>query len=565
MSDKPYIGNVLNNPKYKNKKDESAEIAGTLNTALEAAAHNDRIARFHGRQGHGYAAEQANDLIDRLHGKDATILGDDNAKNGPDRMSGGKPIQTKYCQNALASVNAAFENGVYRYIDANGEPMQLEVPKGQYEKAVDIMRKRITEGKVPNVNNPEQAKNLVREGNIDYQTAKNIAKACNIDSLKFDAAHGAVVAASTMGITSLITFAKAVWNGESTDKAIDIAMYTGVRMGGTAFITTVLASQLTKTSINNLLLEPSIHLVRMLPSSVRHALVNSMKDGALIYGGAATNNLAKLLRCNIITAAVVTLVMSKDDINNMFNGRISGKQLFKNVTSLIGGLGAGYGGAALGGVIAGPPGAVVGGVITGTIGGTATNRILNNFIEDDAVEMLRIINERLIPLTESYLLSEDELEIVIDDLKMELEKEKLLQMFASEDRGKFADELITELIEKTVRGRAHIYLPPIDDLRIGMNRVLELCSDTGALENYFAKIKVDADEMAKKLLGREVSERAARKALYATKQMNSTNVQGELLLHKMKVDDKRYRTRNEELNKNIADLKNEIDKMLDET
>ena len=45
--------------------------------------------RFHARQGHGFAAERANDQYDRLHGKDARILGDDNAKDGPDRIVDG--------------------------------------------------------------------------------------------------------------------------------------------------------------------------------------------------------------------------------------------------------------------------------------------------------------------------------------------------------------------------------------------------------------------------------------------------------------------------------------------
>ncbi len=45
---KPYMGNVLNNPKYKNNKKttKDEEIAGELNIQFESAAHNDRLTRL---------------------------------------------------------------------------------------------------------------------------------------------------------------------------------------------------------------------------------------------------------------------------------------------------------------------------------------------------------------------------------------------------------------------------------------------------------------------------------------------------------------------------------------
>ena len=415
MSEKTFVGNALQNPKYKTKVAGSAEIAGAFNSAVEGAAHNDRLNRFAGNRGHGYAAERENDLIDTLHGHESEIIGDNNAKDGADRMVDGDLIQTKYCQTAQATVNAAFKNGEYRYYadKARTKPMQLEVPSDQYNKAVEIMRKRIADGKVPGIPDPNYAKRLVRKGNIDYKTACNVAKAGNIDSLTFDAAHGAVIATSAFGISALITFSKAMWDGEPTEKAIDLAMYNGLKMGGIAFATSVISAQLTRTSLNSLLMSPSIELVKFLPSSVRHSLVNVMRSGT-IYGGAATNNLAKLVRSNAITSTVVILAMSAEDITECFNGRISGKQLFKNVATLALGIGTGYAGGAGGSVVGatigtlllGPGGtvigakvgAVAGGIAGGSVGGSAAHAVMNEFIEDDAVEMLRIINQRLEPL-----------------------------------------------------------------------------------------------------------------------------------------------------------------------
>ena len=54
--------------------------------------------KFHAQQGHGFAAERANTLYDKLTGHDAKIVGDDNIKNGADRIVDGAYIQSKYCQ-----------------------------------------------------------------------------------------------------------------------------------------------------------------------------------------------------------------------------------------------------------------------------------------------------------------------------------------------------------------------------------------------------------------------------------------------------------------------------------
>lgn len=572
MKNKPDVGEIWNNPKYKKeKKVEGTQMAGAVDAASESAAHDDRMNRMHGKQGHGFAAEQANNLIDTLHGRDAEIKGDNNAKKGADRMVDGQLIQTKYCKTAQASVEAAFENGQYSYIDkATNKPMQLEVPKDQYEQAVKIMRQKIAEGRVPGVTDPNEAENLVRKGNIDYKTACNIAKAGNIDSLMFDAVHGAVIAVSAFGISTLITFAKAVWDGEPKDKAIDIAMYNGLKMGGVGFLSSVLAAQLTRTSLNNILMLPTNALIDLLPHKWQQFIVNAMRNGTPIYGAAATKNLGKLVRSNIIANAAVVLVMSLPDIKECFNGRISGKQLFKNIMELAAGVGGasggGFLGAAIGGLVLGPAGAVVGlwvgGFAGGTAGGYAGKWVMNKFIEDDAVEMVRIINRRFAPLVQYYLLNKEELNIVLDELKLALEKEKLLQMFVSENRNQFADDMLTEIIEKVVCWRCRIMLPAYDEFAKGIDRVLSLSNDKAALEAHLAKTEINAVEMGKKLLGRELSEHAANKALYVTSQMNMTAMQKEMCLQNLKTGEQEFVEKTKQDDAKLAAYKAELDAIL---
>lgn len=568
MKKEPFVGNVLQNPKYKKQQEE---MAAAYQASVENGAHADRLTRFNARQGHGYAAEQANHLLDKITGKDAVILGDDNAKNGPDRMVDGNLIQTKYCQSAAESVNAAFKNGQYRYIDSEGHVMQIEVPKDQYQDAIECMKKKIANGQVPGITDPEDAEKIVRQGNVDYRTACRIAKAGTIESLTFDAANGAVVAASAMGISSLITFAKSIWNGDDASKAIDSAMYSGLRSGGIAFAGSVLTAQLTRTSLNTVLMAPSIELVKLLPSSVRHVLVNSMRNGSFIYGNAATKNLAKLMRSNIIAAGAIVLVMSAGDITNFFQGRMSGKQLFKNVLSLTAGIGGGYAGAAAGGAIGillGPAGAMVGtvagGIIGGAVAGEGANKALSVFIEDDAEKMLLILNAQLIPLSQEYMLSEEELEIVLDDLKYELVHEKLLQMFASEDREEYAAELLTNVIENVIKWRVSISLPSNEDVKKGLEHVLEMSQHEGELQAYFAQEKVDTQAIGRELLSKEISEHASKKAWYVTRQMNTVSMMQKNRLEQMAVDEREFMERNRKDKQELARYKEEVERLLKE-
>lgn len=568
-NDRPYKGNLLQNPKYQKPKLKPEDFPAVTSAQLESAAHNDRLTRFTARQGAGYAAEQGNNLIDQLHGRSVKPIGDNLEKDGADRLVDGQLIQTKYYQTAQQSVNSAFgKDGQYKYLD-NGKPMQLEVPSDQYDKAVEIMRKKIAEGKVPGTTDPNDAEKLVRKGNITYRQSVQIAKAGTIESLTFDAVHGVVIAANTFGIASTITFAKALWDGEEPHKAMDMAMYNGLKMGGVAFCTSVLSAQLTRTGLNKLLLGPSIDVVKLLPSKVRQALVNAMRDGAGIYGGAATQNLAKLLRSNIIAGGAFILVMSAGDICDAFRGRISAKQLFKNIMTVVGGVG----GATIGGIVGATVGSFmgvptigyyVGSVVGGTVGGSGTNAVMNKFIEDDAVEMLRIINERLVIQAQEYLLGEDELEVLLEDLNVVLAKEKMLLMFASDDRIKFADDMLIELIEKIVGWRVRILLPPDTDFVESLGRVCELCASGVDVEKHLAKTKIDPVQIGKELLGKEISKHAAVKAMYVTKQMNLTLMQNEMILNKMSANEKGFAVMKQQNAVRIENYKAEVEKIIGE-
>ena len=528
----------------------------------EMIVHNDKLLRFNGRQGHGYAAEQGNDLYDTINGRNAEILGDDNAKNGPDRIVDGQLIQTKYCQNANASVNTGFKNGKYRYLDSNGNPMQLEVPSDQYDEAIRIMEEKIRKGQVPGCKNPKDASKIIRKGNITLKQAINIAKAGTVESLMFDAAHGAVIGLSAAGISSTIILARALWNGEDLDTALDIAMYSGIQAGGIAFVTSVVSSQITKTSVSNLLIKPSNELVKLLPSTVRKQLLAAIRDGAPIYGAAASKNLAKLLRGNFITQVVTVLVLSSNDIFHYAQGKISGKQLFKEVATLVSGL---IGGGVVGVLLAplGPVGVIIGSIIGTGLSSEAMRRLLNQFIEDDAVKLIEIVNRRLTILANDYLLSKCELDLVVEVLRGCLVYSKLLEMYASKDRIIFADELVEKCITSVIIWRTNILIPDQVSLTKSISRVLMKIENRNFSIDLIAKS--NPQEIAKKILNRDVSKLAAMKGIYVATQSNIIRNQKELMLYKIQNQRKTVSTEleriNEELKKNEIDFSVELNKL----
>lgn len=528
----------------------------------ETIAHNDKLLRFNGRQGHGYAAEQGNNLYDTINGRNAEILGDDNAKNGPDRIVDGQLIQTKYCQNANASVNSGFKNGKYRYLDSNGNPMQLEVPSDQYDEAIRIMEGKIRKGQVPGCKNPKDASKIIRKGNITLKQAINIAKAGTVESLVFDAAHGVVIGLSAAGISSTIILARALWNGEDLDTALDIAMYSGIQAGGIAFVTSVVSSQITKTGVSNLLNKPSNELVKLLPSTVRKQLLAAIRDGAPIYGAAASKNLAKLLRGNFITQVVTVLVLSSNDIFHYAQGKMSGKQLFKEVTTLVSGL---IGGGVVGVLLAplGPVGVIIGSIIGTGLSSEAMRRLLNQFIEDDAVKLIEIVNNRFAILANEYLLSKSELDLAVEVLRGCLVHSKLLEMYASEDRIRFADELIEKCIQSIIVWRTRVHIPGQLILAKGISRVLD------KLENntfYISESSpLDPQDIAAKILNRHTSTYSAQKALYVTNQFNIIGSEKEIILSNIVDEEYRHKITMLELESSINDKKERIQKILSET
>ena len=112
------------------------------------------------------------------------------------------------------------------------------------------------------------------------------------------------------------------------------------------------------------------------------------------------------------------VLLTSKDIVDIFRGRISSKQLFKNITntaSTVAGGSVGWmGGAAIGSAIFPGIGTAVGGVVGSLGGGAIANKasdaIVGKFIEDDAERMVKIIEQCFQEAAIDYLLNREEAE-----------------------------------------------------------------------------------------------------------------------------------------------------------
>ena len=450
--------------KLNKKTHYGSEAGGVANGNYKTVNKLYDEEKFRARQGHGFAAERVEHLYDKLTGHDAQILGDDNVKNGADRIVDGTLIQSKCCRTGRACINECYDNdGNFRYL-ADGKPMKIEVPSDKFDGAVKALEEKIRDGRVPGVSDPAEAKNIVKKGHFTYNQIKNIAKAGTIESITYDSVNGAITSTSSFGITATVTLATSIWNGEDIDTALKTATYSGLKVGGTAFVTSVMSSQLSKAGLNSALVGSSEAIVSFMGPKASAILINAFRTGKPIYGAAAMKSAAKLLRSNAITAGVTVVVISSADVINIFRGRISGKQLFKNLTSTLSTVGGGTGGwiagAAAGSAVLPGIGTVVGGLIGsiagGTVAGKVNDAVVGSFIEDDADEMVKIIQGEFTKLAEDYLLNQKEAEKSVDKLSEKLDGSLLKDMFVSDDREEFARSILVPIIENETKKREHI-------------------------------------------------------------------------------------------------------------
>lgn len=448
--------------------------------------------------GHGVGAEKANNMADNLLLRKAKHIGSDNAPSGPDRIVNGQEIQTKYYETANKSLGACFDSandGNFKYCDSSGRPMQIEVPKDQYSKAISLMEEKIRVGKVPGVTDPADAKKIIREGWFTHAQAKNICRFGTVESLTYDAINGIRVAGVSFGLSAVISFSVAIWQGKDMKEAGKIASIAGLKVGGISFISTVAVAQLGRTGLEQSLRGVSEAAVKKLGPKVCAALAKGL-SGKSLSGAAASSHIAKLLRGNLVTGVVVTVVLSTKDIYHLLSGKVSFKQAIKNVTttgaSVGGGIGGGMFGAvkgaaagaaigsffpvvgtAIGAKVGGIVGFLGGGVAGGAVAGKATNAALGLIIEDDAVFLSSKFEEYTAELATCFMLNEKEVSTLGSRIQTMDLPVTLREMYADSNKRSFVAARIKPELVEIVSSRKVIEPPTPEVMSQSLELVLE--------------------------------------------------------------------------------------------
>lgn len=407
-----------------------------------------------GGQGHGFAAENVNNMIDKLKGRNAEIIGGDNAKNGADRLVDGVKIQTKYCRTGARSVGEAFDNkgtGEYRYIDENGSPMQLEVPKDQYDAALKTLKIKIQNGKVPGVTNPDDAEKILIKGSITYGQAQNITKFGTIESLTYDAAEGAIVSLSAAGISFTIT--AVVYYAKTNDKTK--ALQTAMIQAGTTFIKSITVyvstQQLHRIGAVQTLLK-GIN-AKHFPKSLQNILKSSL--------GLSNNEINKMLRGTIVSSVVLISVSTAPDILRLVRGRMSSTQFLKNIAVTSSSVAGGIVGSIAGGALCsplGPIGIVAGRFVGGAVGGSLfaiiTNKIAKKMMKEDNEHMFEIIKIQFEYLAVAFILTEEEISNVEQNMNNVFNQKILEEMFANKtNHYAFANFMLKPIVAGAIKQR----------------------------------------------------------------------------------------------------------------
>ena len=441
--------------------------------------------------GHAFAAERANNFMDNLTNLNtkARVVGEDNLKNGPDRVlefSDGSYvfIQDKYYNTARNTLNAAFDNesGMYRYMTADGEPMLLEVPKDQYDDVLLMMKEKIEAGKVAGITNPEEAENIIKPGYFTYEQAKNIAKAGNVDSLKYDAANGAVVASYAFGISFVMEFTANKFSGKAWDEALKNSFGNSLKTGGAVFGIHVISSQICKTEIPSALSPVTDRVSAALGPKVGELLLKS--SGGYVEGmseSAIASGTSKLIQENIVVATVTIAVLSVGDARELLSKRISAKQFAANIAQTTVGVTGGVVGLNVGRVIGTAVshgvgtavGQFAGGAIGYVVADIGGKTVIKEIYKSDAEEMCEIITEEFQKMSEDYIISQEEADVITGMIQDRLDGETLKEMYASTDRTDFAKKLMTPLFDNTVAKREKIKMPTVEEARHEFKKELE--------------------------------------------------------------------------------------------
>ena len=342
----------------------------------------------------------------------------------------------------------------------------IEVSFDQYEEVIEYIQINAT---------PlyETALNCIKKGAFTYEQVKHIAEACCVHELHIEVNGQITLTSTVLSMSALISFAQSKWNGADRQTAIKNAVYTGISIFGETFAEDIILQMVSKEN-NEVQYDLNVGLKEAIAKNGTKAVAKKMAT-KLTKKAMLSSTIAKktimFLNANVVTGALVTGVMSTVDVARAIKGQLSPQQLFKNVTktaaSVAGGMigmivfaGIGFQIPSVSTAVISVIGGVLGLIFGSMIMTKITSKVLDFFIEDDAVKMLTIFNDVLLEQAHSFLLNEEELtEALIDFNTRYNMKAELRNMYAAENREAFANNIIERELTRIVKQRMYLHVP----------------------------------------------------------------------------------------------------------
>ena len=402
------------------------------------------------RQGHGYGAEYGNKTVDRILGK--KVEGGQEKENGHHKKSGadkivnGQKVQTKYYKSAADTYRAGFKDSSHDY---SGQV--IEVPRDQYNEIKNRLQKDIDAGNMDGIEPGTPAENYLKKGYFSYSQSYRLAASGTIESITMDMANGIMTSMTSASITAIIIFASGVWQGKDVKEAAKDGLMTAGQVIGKGAVIYTITMQVSRGKVWNYALgkrvdSPMSKVSEEVAEKINSKIVNSSVGTKL--------NLREVTGQKLVSGAVTVAVVFGPDVCRACMGKISVKQLAKNATAGA----AGLAGMAVGSAVtAGNP---LGGMIGGAVGGAVGKKVMDNFIEDDAVAMFRVMKEEFLDVVMSSYLTQEEFEEVakrtIWDKKVSKELQNMYKKSKKGEHRAYANSLIEEVVIDVLKKRRKI-------------------------------------------------------------------------------------------------------------
>lgn len=144
-----------------------------------------------------------------------------------------KLLKSKYNNSGDRCVDACLSYGELRYLDHEGQPINIEVPEDKYEEAIIDFTERKKEGLVSSSIDPIK---VLKKGSFTYNQVKNIANLNKIKGLRVFEIDGSIELEHTLGLSGSIEYALAIWNGDSKEVALEKAIIRAIKIHGVNFV-----------------------------------------------------------------------------------------------------------------------------------------------------------------------------------------------------------------------------------------------------------------------------------------------------------------------------------------